>query len=94
MVLSGTDKTNVKSIFSKIGGQADDYGAEALERYVLSPLSYLLPLLHPLPSAHVPLPSTAVPVLHVPVSSVPDTLCSPGCSSPTPRPRPTSPTLT
>ncbi|NWU89656.1 HBA protein, partial [Upupa epops] len=32
MVLSSSDKTNVKGIFAKIGGQADDLGAEALER--------------------------------------------------------------
>ncbi|NXH17949.1 HBA protein, partial [Bucco capensis] len=32
MVLSGNDKTNVKNIFAKIGGQAECYGAEALER--------------------------------------------------------------
>ncbi|XP_027539521.1 hemoglobin subunit alpha-A [Neopelma chrysocephalum] len=32
MVLSSADKTNVKSIFSKIGGQAEAYGAETLER--------------------------------------------------------------
>ncbi|NXT66504.1 HBA protein, partial [Chaetops frenatus] len=32
MVLSANDKTNVKTAFSKIGGQIDDYGAETLER--------------------------------------------------------------
>ncbi|NXO36406.1 HBA protein, partial [Locustella ochotensis] len=32
MVLSAADKGNVKAAFGKIGGQADDYGAEALER--------------------------------------------------------------
>ncbi|NXI56568.1 HBA protein, partial [Chloroceryle aenea] len=32
MVLSANDKTNVKGIFAKIGGQADDYGAETLLR--------------------------------------------------------------
>ncbi|NXS23166.1 HBA protein, partial [Mystacornis crossleyi] len=32
MVLSPQDKTNVKSVFGKIGGQAEDYGAETLER--------------------------------------------------------------
>ncbi|NWI68006.1 HBA protein, partial [Todus mexicanus] len=32
MVLSAQDKTNVKGIFAKIGGQAEEYGAEALER--------------------------------------------------------------
>ncbi|NWY67622.1 HBA protein, partial [Erithacus rubecula] len=32
MVLSASDKTNVKAAFAKIGGQADDYGAETLER--------------------------------------------------------------
>ncbi|NXQ75385.1 HBA protein, partial [Quiscalus mexicanus] len=32
MVLSAADKTNVKGVFAKIGGQADEYGADALER--------------------------------------------------------------
>ncbi|NWQ67074.1 HBA protein, partial [Neopipo cinnamomea] len=32
MVLSGADKNNVKGVFAKIGGQAEDYGAETLER--------------------------------------------------------------
>ncbi|NXG63651.1 HBA protein, partial [Hemiprocne comata] len=32
MVLSAADKTNVKTVFSKIGGQADVMGAEALTR--------------------------------------------------------------
>ncbi|XP_040446020.1 hemoglobin subunit alpha-A [Falco naumanni] len=32
MVLSAGDKTNVKGIFAKIGGSAEEYGAEALER--------------------------------------------------------------
>ncbi|NXP81818.1 HBA protein, partial [Ramphastos sulfuratus] len=32
MVLSASDKTNVKGIFAKIGGQVDDYGAETLHR--------------------------------------------------------------
>ncbi|XP_054247122.1 hemoglobin subunit alpha-A [Indicator indicator] len=32
MVLSASDKTNVKGLFAKIGGQADDYGAETLAR--------------------------------------------------------------
>ncbi|NXH27416.1 HBA protein, partial [Myiagra hebetior] len=32
MVLSANDKSNVKGLFGKIGGQADDYGAETLER--------------------------------------------------------------
>ncbi|NWS48463.1 HBA protein, partial [Probosciger aterrimus] len=32
MVLSGNDKTNVKGVFSKIGGHAEEYGAEALDR--------------------------------------------------------------
>ncbi|NXX39047.1 HBA protein, partial [Tricholaema leucomelas] len=32
MVLSASDKTNVKGIFAKIGGQADEYGAETLAR--------------------------------------------------------------
>nr|P01982.1 RecName: Full=Hemoglobin subunit alpha-A; AltName: Full=Alpha-A-globin; AltName: Full=Hemoglobin alpha-A chain [Rhea americana] len=31
-VLSGPDKTNVKNVFAKIGGHADAYGAETLER--------------------------------------------------------------
>ncbi|NXH51777.1 HBA protein, partial [Rhabdornis inornatus] len=32
MVLSASDKTNVKTAFSKIGGHAEEYGAETLER--------------------------------------------------------------
>ncbi|NXI32536.1 HBA protein, partial [Sterrhoptilus dennistouni] len=32
MVLSPADKSNVKAAFGKIGGQAEEYGAEALER--------------------------------------------------------------
>nr|APA23261.1 alpha-globin A subunit [Cinclodes albiventris]APA23262.1 alpha-globin A subunit [Cinclodes albiventris]APA23263.1 alpha-globin A subunit [Cinclodes albiventris]APA23264.1 alpha-globin A subunit [Cinclodes albiventris]APA23265.1 alpha-globin A subunit [Cinclodes albiventris] len=32
MVLSGADKNNVKGLFAKIGGQAEEYGAETLER--------------------------------------------------------------
>ncbi|OWK55399.1 Hemoglobin subunit alpha-A [Lonchura striata] len=32
MVLSAGDKSNVKAVFGKIGGQADEYGADALER--------------------------------------------------------------
>ncbi|NWI82394.1 HBA protein, partial [Dryoscopus gambensis] len=32
MVLSPQDKTNVKGVFSKICGHAEDYGAETLER--------------------------------------------------------------
>ncbi|NXA09641.1 HBA protein, partial [Sapayoa aenigma] len=32
MVLSANDKTNVKAIFGKIGGHAEEYGAETLER--------------------------------------------------------------
>ncbi|NXU06669.1 HBA protein, partial [Buphagus erythrorhynchus] len=32
MVLSAADKANVKAAFGKIGGQAEDYGAETLER--------------------------------------------------------------
>ncbi|NXG19295.1 HBA protein, partial [Grallaria varia] len=32
MVLSGADKTNVKTVFGKICGHADEYGAETLER--------------------------------------------------------------
>ncbi|XP_050173191.1 hemoglobin subunit alpha-A [Myiozetetes cayanensis] len=32
MVLSGADKTNVKGVFAKIGGHAEEYGAETLER--------------------------------------------------------------
>lgn len=39
MVLSASDKTNVKGLFAKIGGQADDYGAEALARYVSVPIT-------------------------------------------------------
>ncbi|NXM79519.1 HBA protein, partial [Oenanthe oenanthe] len=32
MVLSANDKANVKAAFGKIGGQAEEYGAETLER--------------------------------------------------------------
>ncbi|NXO06631.1 HBA protein, partial [Oriolus oriolus] len=32
MVLSAHDKSNVKSVFGKIGGQAEEFGAETLER--------------------------------------------------------------
>nr|P24589.2 RecName: Full=Hemoglobin subunit alpha-A; AltName: Full=Alpha-A-globin; AltName: Full=Hemoglobin alpha-A chain [Coturnix japonica]CAA40868.1 hemoglobin alpha-a chain [Coturnix coturnix] len=32
MVLSAADKTNVKGIFAKIAGHAEEYGAEALDR--------------------------------------------------------------
>ncbi|KFZ60664.1 Hemoglobin subunit alpha-A [Podiceps cristatus] len=32
MVLSAHDKTNVKTVFSKVGGHIEEYGAEALER--------------------------------------------------------------
>uniref|UniRef100_A0A8C3D7U4 Globin domain-containing protein n=1 Tax=Corvus moneduloides TaxID=1196302 RepID=A0A8C3D7U4_CORMO len=32
MVLSPNDKSNVKAVFGKIGGQAEEYGAETLER--------------------------------------------------------------
>nr|APA23294.1 alpha-globin A subunit [Notiochelidon murina] len=32
MVLSAGDKSNVKAAFGKIGGQAEEYGAETLER--------------------------------------------------------------
>ncbi|NWW31850.1 HBA protein, partial [Panurus biarmicus] len=32
MVLSAGDKANVKAAFGKIGGQAEEYGAETLER--------------------------------------------------------------
>ncbi|NXR60797.1 HBA protein, partial [Rhadina sibilatrix] len=32
MVLSAADKSNVKAAFGKIGGQAEEYGGEALER--------------------------------------------------------------
>ncbi|NWT04774.1 HBA protein, partial [Mionectes macconnelli] len=32
MVLSGADKNNVKGLFAKIGGHAEEYGAETLER--------------------------------------------------------------
>uniref|UniRef100_A0A803VZF7 Axin-1 n=1 Tax=Ficedula albicollis TaxID=59894 RepID=A0A803VZF7_FICAL len=35
MVLSANDKSNVKAAFGKIGGQADEYGAETLERTFL-----------------------------------------------------------
>ncbi|XP_050761879.1 hemoglobin subunit alpha-A [Gymnogyps californianus] len=36
MVLSGSDKTNVKGVFAKISGHAEDYGAEALERMFIT----------------------------------------------------------
>uniref|UniRef100_H0WQ67 Hemoglobin subunit theta 1 n=1 Tax=Otolemur garnettii TaxID=30611 RepID=H0WQ67_OTOGA len=36
MVLSPTDKSNVKAAWEKVGGHAGDYGAEALERMFLS----------------------------------------------------------
>ncbi|XP_054442734.1 hemoglobin subunit alpha-4 [Pteronotus mesoamericanus] len=36
MVLSPADKTNIKAAWDKVGGQAADYGAEALERMFLS----------------------------------------------------------
>ncbi|XP_037013152.1 hemoglobin subunit alpha [Artibeus jamaicensis] len=36
MVLSAADKGNVKAAWDKVGGQAGDYGAEALERMFLS----------------------------------------------------------
>lgn len=32
MVLSNTDKTNIKAAWDKVGGNAAIYGAEALER--------------------------------------------------------------
>ncbi|KFW75295.1 Hemoglobin subunit alpha-A [Manacus vitellinus] len=32
MVLSSADKSNVKGVFAKIGGHAEEYGAETLER--------------------------------------------------------------
>ena len=32
MVLSAADKGNVKTAWDKVGGQAGNYGAEALER--------------------------------------------------------------
>lgn len=32
MVLSATDKSNVKAAWGKVGGNAPAYGAEALER--------------------------------------------------------------
>ncbi|NWS92796.1 HBA protein, partial [Toxostoma redivivum] len=32
MVLSANDKSNVKAVFGKIGGQAEEFGAETLER--------------------------------------------------------------
>lgn len=35
MVLSANDKSNVKAVFGKIGGQAGELGGEALERYVV-----------------------------------------------------------
>nr|ACT80407.1 hemoglobin alpha A subunit [Cyanochen cyanoptera] len=36
MVLSAADKTNVKGVFSKIGGHAEEYGAETLERMFIA----------------------------------------------------------
>ncbi|KAM6054381.1 hemoglobin subunit alpha-A isoform 1-T1 [Chlamydotis macqueenii] len=36
MVLSAADKTNVKGVFSKIGGHAEEYGAETLERMFIT----------------------------------------------------------
>nr|P01939.3 RecName: Full=Hemoglobin subunit alpha-B; AltName: Full=Alpha-B-globin; AltName: Full=Alpha-II; AltName: Full=Hemoglobin alpha-B chain [Otolemur crassicaudatus]AAA35449.1 B-alpha-hemoglobin [Otolemur crassicaudatus] len=36
MVLSPTDKSNVKAAWEKVGAHAGDYGAEALERMFLS----------------------------------------------------------
>ncbi|XP_058426586.1 hemoglobin subunit alpha [Diceros bicornis minor] len=36
MVLSPTDKTNVKTAWGHVGGHAGEYGAEALERMFLS----------------------------------------------------------
>nr|AGT37242.1 hemoglobin alpha chain [Ochotona collaris] len=36
MVLSPADKANVKGAWGKVGGQAGEYGAEALERMFLS----------------------------------------------------------
>ncbi|NXE90803.1 HBA protein, partial [Menura novaehollandiae] len=32
MVLSASDKANVKAVFTKIGGQAEEFGAETLHR--------------------------------------------------------------
>ncbi|NXW17805.1 HBA protein, partial [Circaetus pectoralis] len=36
MVLSANDKTNVKNVFTKITGHAEDYGAETLERMFIT----------------------------------------------------------
>ncbi|MCC4752803.1 hemoglobin alpha subunit family protein, partial [Streptococcus agalactiae] len=36
MVLSANDKSNVKAVFGKIGGQAGDLGGEALERLFIT----------------------------------------------------------
>ncbi|XP_011375036.1 hemoglobin subunit alpha [Pteropus vampyrus] len=36
MVLSSTDKSNVKAAWDKVGGNVGEYGAEALERMFLS----------------------------------------------------------
>ncbi|NXQ51758.1 HBA protein, partial [Anthoscopus minutus] len=36
MVLSAADKANVKATFGKIGGQAEEYGADALERMFIT----------------------------------------------------------
>ncbi|ELK28404.1 Hemoglobin subunit alpha-1 [Myotis davidii] len=35
MVLSPADKTNIKAAWEKVGAHAGDYGAEALESYLL-----------------------------------------------------------
>ncbi|NXH79868.1 HBA protein, partial [Edolisoma coerulescens] len=37
MVLSPNDKTNVKGVFGKICGQAEEYGGEALEMFATYP---------------------------------------------------------
>lgn len=85
MVLSANDKTNVKGLFGKIGGQVEEYGGEALWRYASIPSLVCPP--------HLSL-SYVTLSLPYPFLMVPDPLCPAGCSSPTPRPRPTSLTST
>uniref|UniRef100_A0A9L0K814 Hemoglobin subunit theta 1 n=1 Tax=Equus asinus TaxID=9793 RepID=A0A9L0K814_EQUAS len=56
MVLSAADKTNVKAAWSKVGGNAGEFGAEALERMFLgfpSTTTYFLHLDLSLGSAQV-----------------------------------------
>lgn len=94
MVLSGNDKTNVKGLFGKIGGQVEEYGGEALWRYVSIPSLVICPPLPPICPPHLSYVSLSYVTLPYPFLMVPDPLCPAGCSSPTPRPRPTSLTST